>query len=453
MESQIAHFHAALDKRPVSRQQWLMLVMLVFLLVTDGYDAQVISYVVPMLSQQWALPPAAFGPVFSANLFGLTLGALVVSPLGDRIGIRRVLLACVSLYACLTVVMILAHDIQVLMAMRFICGLGMGAAMPSTMALMSEYAPPRLRTVMVAMAACGYSLGGVLGGFVAAMVMDTYGWQAVFVAGGITPLILLPFLFLYLPDSLRSLFSDAPPYARLLKITRRFMPDWQVPAPQPNGATEASKPTSKMPVVNLFRAGWARPTLFIWGTFLFSLVLTYFYLSWLPVLLKQSGMTLNAANVMTSLFLLSGVTGAVLMSYLADKLHNKTRVLALMLGGAAVATVFIGRNQAHPNWLIFFVLVAGFCIIGAQLMLNSFTSSFYPSYARATGIGWAMGIGRFGSIMAPLLGSMLLTLNTPVEQIFYLFVIPAVASMLLILQVHRPSDEPPQADTLEASHA
>ncbi|TRX76608.1 MFS transporter [Pseudomonas mangiferae] len=442
MESQIANFHAALDKRPVSGQQWLMLLLLVFLLVTDGYDAQVISYVVPVLVQEWNMPAAAFGPVFSANLFGLTLGALLVSPLGDRIGIRRVLLACVALYACLTVSMVLATNIEVLMAMRFVCGLGMGAAMPSTMALMAEYSPPRLRTVMVTMAACGYSLGGVLGGFIAAAVMDTHGWQAVFVAGGITPLLLLPFLFKYLPDSLSHLFADAPPYARLLKITRRFMPDWEVPPPAPANP-QAKVPSSSLPVVNLFRNGWARPTLFIWGTFLASLVLTYFYLSWLPVLLKQSGMSLNAANITTSLFLLSGVTGAVIMSYLADKLQNKTRVLAIMLAGAAVATICIGRSQGHADLLVAFVLLAGFCIIGGQLMLNSFTSSFYPSYARATGIGWAMGIGRFGSIMAPMLGSLLLSLNTPTEQIFYLFVVPAVVAMVLIIQVRKPRDEPP----------
>ncbi|MEN0105933.1 MAG: aromatic acid/H+ symport family MFS transporter [Pseudomonas sp.] len=442
MESQIAHFQAALDKRPVSRPQWLMLLLLMFLLVTDGYDAQVISYVVPVLVQEWNLPAAAFGPVFSANLLGLTIGALLVSPLGDRIGIRRVLLGCVMLYAVLTLAMVLANSIGVLMAMRFVCGLGMGAAMPSTMALMAEYSPPRLRTVMVTMAAAGYSLGGVLGGLVAAAVMDTYGWHAVFLAGGVTPLLLLPFLFKYLPESLARLFADAPPYTRLMKITRRFMPDWQVPAPTPVAA-EAKAPSTRFPVLNLFRDGWARPTLFIWGTFLSGLVLTYFYLSWLPVLLKQSGMTTNAANVTTSLFLLSGVVGAVIMSYLADRLQNKTRVLAAMLAGAAIATVCIGRSQGHAEWLVVFVLVAGFCIIGAQLMLNSFTSSFYPSYARATGIGWAMGIGRCGSIMAPLLGSALLATNTPVEQIFYVFVAPAVTAMVLILQVRKPKDTPP----------
>ncbi|WP_263143647.1 aromatic acid/H+ symport family MFS transporter [Pseudomonas sp. RIT-PI-AD] len=447
MESQIAHFHAALDARPVSRPQWLMLLMLVFLLVTDGYDAQVISYIVPVLSQEWGLPPAAFGPVFSANLLGLTIGALLVTPLGDRFGIRRVLLLCVSLYACLTVMMVFAWNIPSLMAMRFICGLGMGAAMPSTMALMAEYAPPRLRTVMVTMAAAGYSIGGMLGGFVAALAMDRFGWQSIFLAGGVVPLVLLPFLVRYLPESLSHLFSDAPPYARLMKITRRFMPDWTVPA----AALDASRATtgqtsSKMPVLNLFRHGWARPTLLIWGTFFSSLILTYFYLSWLPVLLKQSGMTLNAANASTSLFLLSGVIGAVIMSYLADRLQNKTRILGLMLFGAALATVLIGLNQGHMGWLVFFVLTAGFCIIGGQLMLNSFTSSFYPTYARATGIGWAMGIGRFGSILAPLVGSMLLATETPVDKIFFVFVVPAVTAMLLIVQVRKPSEpgEPPR---------
>eukprot|EP01132_Coremiostelium_polycephalum_P019799 gene19799-23547_t len=116
MHNQIASFRAALDARPVSRYQWLILLLLALLLVTDGYDAQVL---------------AAFGPVFSANLLGLTLGSLAVTPLADRFGVRRILLCCVLIYASLTVLMVFANSLNTLMAARFICGIGMGGAMPS----------------------------------------------------------------------------------------------------------------------------------------------------------------------------------------------------------------------------------------------------------------------------------------------------------------------------------
>lgn len=156
MHNQIASFRAALDTRPVSRYQWLILLLLALLLVTDGYDAQVLGYVVPALARDWGLEKAAFGPVFSANLLGLTLGSLAVTPLADRFGVRRILLCCVLIYASLTVLMVFANSLNTLMAARFICGIGMGGAMPSAMALMSEYSPPRLRTLMVTLAACGF---------------------------------------------------------------------------------------------------------------------------------------------------------------------------------------------------------------------------------------------------------------------------------------------------------
>ena len=168
MHNQIASFRAALDARAVSRYQWLILLLLALLLVTDGYDAQVLGYVVPALAKDWGLEKAAFGPVFSANLLGLTLGSLLVTPLADRFGVRRILLACVLIYASLTVLMVFANSLTTLMAARFICGIGMGGAMPSAMALMSEYSPPRMRTLMVTLAACGFSFGGAAGGFVAA---------------------------------------------------------------------------------------------------------------------------------------------------------------------------------------------------------------------------------------------------------------------------------------------
>ena len=179
MHNQIASFRAALDARPVSRYQWLLLLLLALLLVTDGYDAQVLGYVVPTLAQEWGLDKAAFGPVFSANLFGLTVGSLLVTPLADRFGIRRVLLCCVLIYASLTVLMVFAGSLENLMLARFVCGIGMGGAMPSAMALMAEYSQPRLRTLMVTLAACGFSFGGAAGGFVAAAFMDGFGWQAV----------------------------------------------------------------------------------------------------------------------------------------------------------------------------------------------------------------------------------------------------------------------------------
>ncbi|KAF1010124.1 MAG: 4-hydroxybenzoate transporter PcaK [Pseudomonas fluorescens] len=438
MHNQIASFRAALDTRPVSRYQWLILLLLALLLVTDGYDAQVLGYVVPSLARDWGLEKAAFGPVFSANLLGLTLGSLAITPIADRFGVRRTLLCCVLVYAGLTVLMVFASSLESLMVARFICGVGMGGAMPSAMALMSDYSPPRLRTLMVTLAACGFSFGGAVGGFVAAGVIDRFGWEGVFLAGGVAPLLLFPFLVWLLPESMPRLLRDPAPYARLQKVTARLLPNWQPPAA--SAEQNRVEQGSKLTVLELFRHGYARPTLLIWATFFVSLILVYFMISWLPSLLLESGLSLNEANLMTSMFPLAGTLGAMLMAWFADRLKNKARLLAIVLLAAAVCAIVLGLNHDNPRYLMACVFIAGFCIIGGQLTMNAFVSNFYPAHVRATGSAWALGVGRFGSILGPLFGGLLLAMHMPVQQIFFFCAVPAVLGAMLIIQVRSPAN-------------
>jgi AAHS family 4-hydroxybenzoate transporter-like MFS transporter len=347
MHNQIASFRAALDARPVSRYQWLLLILLALLLVTDGYDAQVLGYVVPALAQDWGLEKSAFGPVFSANLLGLTLGSLAVTPLADRFGVRRILLACVLIYATLTVLMVFADSLNTLMIARFICGIGMGGAMPSAMALMSEYSPPRLRT-----------LDGDAGG-VWLLVRWRRGWfrrrrfyRPVRLASGVprrwrhAVAAVSVFSGGCCRKSLPRLLRDAPPYARLRKVTSRMLPDWQPPVASVE--QNEREQGSKLTVVELFRNGYARPTLLIWATFFVSLILLYFMISWLPTLLLESGLKLNEANLVTSMFLFAGTLGAICMAWFADRLKRKVRLLSAVLAGAALCTILLGLNHDKP---------------------------------------------------------------------------------------------------------
>ena len=180
----------------------------------------------------------------------------------------------------------------------------------------------------------------------------------------------------------------------------------------------------------------------LWPTFFVSLILLYFMISWLPTLLLESGLQLNEANLVTSMFLFAGTLGAVCMAWFADRLKRKVRLLCAVLAGAAVCTILLGLNHDNPRYLVACVFAAGFCIIGGQLTLNAFASNFYPAQVRATGTGWALGVGRFGSILGPLFGSLLLAMHIPVAQIFFFCAIPAVIAALLIIQVRSPSDIP-----------
>ncbi|MFJ4394548.1 MFS transporter [Pseudomonas sp. NPDC089395] len=433
MNNQIEAFRAALDQRPFSRYQFRTLVLLILLLVCDGYDAQLLGFVVPNLAQEWATPKAAFGIVFTCNLIGLTLGSLFLTPLADRFGIRKTLLSCVLLFAGLTLLSAWAHNIETLAVIRFLCGVGMGGAMPSAMALMADYAPPRMKTFFVTLAACGFSFGGAAGGFVAASMMEHHGWQSVFIVGGVAPLVLLPFLYLWLPESLARLFSAKHLGQSLKRMLATLVPQWTPPAP----VLEHGK-AQKVTIADLFRYGYLKPTIFIWCTCVSTFILLYFTISWLPTLLSEGGFSTSAASLATSSFLASGTVGAIAFSYLADKVKKKVWLLGKIMAVCGIATAAIGYNHGIPTLTVLAVMIAGFCLIGGQLTLNALISNFYPPHIRATGVGWGLGIGRLGSISGPLIGAMLISMQLPLSTVMLIAAIPAIVAACLIVNISHP---------------
>ncbi|QKS80950.1 MFS transporter [Pseudomonas bijieensis] len=436
MNNQIDAFRKALDKRPFSRYQIRTLVLLILLLICDGYDAQLLGFVVPSLAHDWATPKSAFGIIFTSNLIGLTIGSLLLTPLADRFGIRKTLLSCVLLFASLTLLSAWAHNIETLAVIRFLCGIGMGGAMPSAMALMADYAPPRLKTFCVTLAACGFSFGGAAGGFIAASMMEHYGWQSVFIVGGVAPLVLLPLLFLWLPESLARLFSAKHLSASLNRMLHTLVPQWTPPAP----VLEHGRP-QKGTFVDLFRHGYLRPTIFIWCTCVSTLILLYFIISWLPTLLGEAGFSSTAASLATSSFLASGTIGAIAFSYLADKVASKERLLCQIMLVCGLATAAIGYDHGSSALTVAAVMVAGFCLIGGQLTLNAVISNFYPAHIRATGVGWALGVGRLGSISGPLVGAMLIAMQLPLTSAMLLAAIPALLAAFFVVKIAHPDNQ------------
>src|ERR1700704_6225206 len=176
----------------------------------DGFDAQAIGYVAPSLSQAWSLAPGALGPVFGAGLFGIMLGALVGGPVADYVGRKRVIIFAALFFGVCTLITAFAPEVQQLLIIRFITGVGLGAAMPNAIALISEYSPKRRHAIMVMVMFCGFSLGAALGGLVAGVLVPTFGWRSVFIFGGVVPLLLVPLLAVALPESVRFLLLRDP---------------------------------------------------------------------------------------------------------------------------------------------------------------------------------------------------------------------------------------------------
>ncbi len=447
MDTRVLSFRAALDARPVSKFQVRLVVFAVVLLVMDGYDTQAIGYVAPVLSSLWHIDRGAFGPIFGAGLIGLTLGTLVFAPISDRIGCRPVLIGCTVMYGVLTLATALANSWGMLLVLRFLTGLGLGGAMPSTIALVSDYSPTRHRNLMVTMAVCGFALGGAVGGFVAAATIHKFGWQCVFILGGIVPLIALPFLIGWLPESFPRLLGDSAPRARLAKLVAEIAPGWEVPEPAVS-VVEASE--QRFPVAALFNKGYAIQTFLIWTIFFCNLLLLYFFVNWIPSVATSSGQSLQVANLTAALFQLVGIIGALILAFICDRSRRPQVVLAGAYLGAALSCYLFGSAAGSSvGLLIASAAVAGFCIVGAQGVVNAFAGNYYPAAIRATGVGWALGIGRLGSILGPVIAGILISLNVTTQTLFALFAIPAVLAAISAAIVKKSPDQA-LSDTLPA---
>jgi AAHS family 4-hydroxybenzoate transporter-like MFS transporter len=403
-----------IDQQPVGGFQIKLLLTCAAVLVLDGFDTTAIGYVAPALAKEWGLTKGALGPVFSAGLFGLMIGALVLGPLADRIGRKKIIIFSTLAFGLGALATAFVQDVNTLLAVRFATGLGLGGAMPNTIAMTSEFNPKRRRATMVMIMFCGFSLGAALGGFLAAALMAPFGWRAVFVVGGVAPLLLVPILALRLPESVRFLALTGRANARVAELLGLISPKVEFPAAAQFVVHEPG--LAGMPVLQLFRDGRTLVTLLSWVVFFMSLLDLYFLSNWLPTVLNDLGASVSEAALIGSMLQVGGVVGAFALGSVIDRFSF--RALALVYFIAIFAVGAIGQLGHAAVLVAVAIFVAGFCMVGGQIAANALAAGFYPTSIRATGVGWALGIGRVGSIIGPLVGGALLTMKWSAGAVF-----------------------------------
>jgi AAHS family 4-hydroxybenzoate transporter-like MFS transporter len=423
-----------IDQRPVGGFQIKLLLMCAAVLFLDGFDTQAIGYVAPALAKEWGLATrGALGPVFSAGLFGLMIGALVFGPLADRIGRRKIIILSTAAFGLGALATVLAQDITTLLVIRFLTGLGLGGAMPNTIATTSEYNPHRRRATMVMIMFCGFSIGAALGGFLAADLIPRFGWRSVFLVGGIAPLIMVPFLVWRLPESVRFLAATGHAPERVADSLKAISPATTF-APGTQFVVHESR-LDGVPVLHLFREGRTGVTLLLWVVFFMSLLDIYFLASWLPTVLNDLGASVSMAVLIGSMLQVGGVVGTFALGSVIDRFSF--RALALVYLGAVFAVGAIGQlgHSAIPVSIAIFA--AGFCVVGGQIAANALTAAFYPTSVRATGVGWALGIGRVGSIIGPLVAGVLIDQKWTTGALFMAAAAAAACAALASLLLSR----------------
>lgn len=424
---------AFIDAQPVGGFQIGLLLTCAAVLFLDGFDTQAIGYVAPALAKEWGLTKGALGPVFSAGLFGLMIGALIFGPLADRIGRKKIIIFSTLAFGIGTLATAFIRDVNTLLAIRFLTGLGLGGAMPNAVAMTSEFSPHRRRATMVMIMFCGFSVGAALGGLLAAAMIPQFGWRSVFVIGGIAPLLLVPILALRLPESVRFLALTGRAHERVAQLLgfinpkAAFAPATQFVVHEPGLAG--------LPVLHLFKAGRTVVTLLLWVVFFMSLLDLYFLSNWLPTVLNDLGASVSAAAAIGSMLQVGGVVGTFALGSVIDRFSF--RALALVYFAAVFAVGAIGQLGHSVVFVTMAIFAAGFCIVGGQIAANALAATFYPTAVRATGVGWALGIGRVGSIIGPLVGGALLTAKWSTGSVFMAAATAALCAALAAFSLSR----------------
>ncbi|MDM1770938.1 MULTISPECIES: aromatic acid/H+ symport family MFS transporter [Acinetobacter] len=431
MQSNKININTLIDEAKFTPFHWGVLFWCLMIIIFDGYDLVIYGVALPLLMQEWALSAVQAGLLASTALFGMMFGAMTFGTLSDKLGRKKTIMICVAIFSGFTFLGAFASNPIEFGILRFLAGLGIGGVMPNVVALMTEYAPKRIRSTLVAVMFSGYAIGGMTSALLGAWLVADYGWKIMFYLAG-TPLLLLPLLWKFLPESLMYL-TNKKEIEQTRSIVQKISPSQQLNGDTEFVLNEVTK-GDEAPVKALFQQGRMFSTFMFWIAFFMCLLMVYALGSWLPKLMIQAGYSLGASMLFLFALNIGGMVGAIGGGALSDRFHLKP-VLTIMFTVGAIALILLGFNSPQPV-LYTLIAIAGAATIGSQILLYTFVAQFYPTTVRSTGMGWASGIGRIGAIVGPVLTGALLTLNLPHQMNFMMIAIPGLIAAVAIFMVN-----------------
>jgi AAHS family 4-hydroxybenzoate transporter-like MFS transporter len=434
MAERVLDVVALIETRPIGPAQWTVIGLCAFVAMLDGLDLQSIGLAAPAIGAQLHIAPQAFGMVFSAALAGLALGALLLGPVADRVGRKRVLVAATFCFGVFTLATAYAGNLPELLTCRLLTGFGLGGAMPSFISLGSEYVPKTRRTAVVSLLWAGFPLGGVVGGLLGSRIIPAYGWQSIFLVGGVLPILLTMILAIALPESVSFLVATGKSRDRIGRTLRRIFPDVTTTGETRFELVRESSPRAT--VLELFGSGRAAGTLLLWASFFFAFMILVTNSSWSPILLRRVGIAAEQSALALALYNFGSLFGSAAAGMLLNR-FGILRVLPPTLTLGAVAYAMVGWSAPSFGSVMMAEGLFGLLLGCASSGLIALSAIYYPVAIRSTGVGWATGMGRLGSFVGPLAVAQMVGAQWDVPTIFAALggsvLIGAVASALMAL--------------------
>ena len=424
---------ALINEGSISRYQQRIIALCFAVVAMDGMDIALMGFIAPALKTAWGVSTTQLGVVISAALIGLALGAMFAGPLADRFGRRVIIISSVFFFGLWTLATAFSQNLDQMMLFRFLTGLGLGAAMPNVGTLVAEYSPERKRAFIITVVFCGFTFGAAGGGFAASWLIPNFGWHAVLVLGGLLPMLIVPMLLKWLPESVRYLLSRQAPPQQIRQIVEKMAPG-QIHHDCEFAMDEKAQRQGAVKLV-LTRPYLLGSTL-LWGSYFMGLFLVYLIGSWLPSLVKDMGMTVTEAALVTAMYQAGGTVGSLFAGWMMDRFNANLALAAIYFTGA-IATVAIGYAPAETLILSLIAFCSGFCLNGANTGMNALSASYYPTHARATGSSWMHGVGRMGAILSAFAGAQMLSMGWHITEVFTSLAIPAVLTSLMLLAKSR----------------
>jgi AAHS family 4-hydroxybenzoate transporter-like MFS transporter len=424
---------ALIDSRSLSAFQIGLFILCGVCLMLDGFDVQAMGYAGPALKPEWHISDPAFGRLLSAALKGVLVGSIFLSMLADKIGRRPILIGSCLFFSVTTIATARAANLDQLLVIRFIAGIGLGAIMPNSMALVSEYTPRRLRVVTMMIVSNGFTLGAALGGFLASWMIPHFGWRSIFYFGGALPLAGGVVMIFMLPESLQFLVLKRRRPEQILAWLKRIDPE--AVADSGTSPVEFVVPEQSKPGFTfwkLFHEGRATGTLLIWLAYFMNLLNLYFLQGWLPTIAKTAGFSTSTAVLIGTMNQVGGFLGALVLGWFVRR-SGFAPVLATCFAVASVSILMIGHPGLPAAMLFAMVFISGFGVTGGQAGVNALTGTYYPTDLRSTGLGAGLGIGRIGSIVGPELAGDLLGRHWSTQQLFVAAAVPALTASGVML--------------------